>query len=1564
MNSDKETCFEPKIISYSSEGIQTDEIWSQENSVLCESDITSIDLTSSSDSTEYADLSTEKVPYYSMSVEKCNPDSKWLLLKCDDTKLCESFFETYKEFFKEVYGTGTQFRSKDSSTSDVFFNKGENCENLKNKIVDKVNQKPKNNTDVHNSPNLRNHFNIINGKDNILSEEQSEGCLTNIQYSKALQHSDVKYKSIDLFVTENNLKVKLEALTKKHQENEINEVSHHLLELHNDFNNKTLDEQLHTQTNQLKSNFEASIRLKKLEERINKHKINKKLHFSKSEDSSEVLENLHDPFIEIPSYIHIKHVQELNENDANIICQSRIRSCIDFLNISDKGEIYLTPETNISNSLLNNTESCENSFPNKKEIEKSEVYHENSLKTDHRQKEKKINNYLSSNELKNQSVNNNISPDSTDILNSNEPDCLEKKEKGSCEQKKNVFQTNSSNVLDDIRSDSEICQILSQKSINLSDISKIAPTEKLEPEIKCNNIVSTTELTSGGSTHCEFNVRDLSDFHFFYNSDIQDCYDEFTEEFENVDLESTNLITEKISDKNCVNSCDCSLEAIPIYNQFLTMRETTMGPLKGLLKKPNRPPVSRKNRVVFDETKNQFFDADYIILIREDCLYDDEEDTEPCTCGEHELVRICCDEGCCGYTDDGRTPPSPKFAPPIEFVDQATLSPPEGYKDAGGNLIDSALQGALGGHVFGAQHIQQLQVIQRLQQQRAAMLAAKAAAQLTHQSAPNVCVECAECSECAAKQLQEESGSQCSDEVSPCEIPISLGTLIPVTNASPEKRIIEKEIVAGEERPRVLSPKSSQDISDLESKQDSECKPTLPTNKESEGNDSDEGFGLKQNLIGSRSGILKGGRLKKNEPTQVDEASNITSDDESSSKRSVRFTEETKEREAAEGESQTENNPIDYVSHSMKRHSSIFHNALRPNSALRQLFPTTIHSSVISNSLTDDSLKLLDDSTNLNTTDNILSDSDTEIIKKTIERNVLRRSLIKYEPKKKLPSKETTSLEERIRQLTCDIDEPLNESGSFETNMYTSDDSNSIRRDSPTGEETPLQNKNVDKNVSTSSSGGGSLSVSVGSTYKKITDLFNRDKRQDRITENEEGSLGIVPQDCRCPAGPDLGLGSQIQGAHTQIHQPPPPPPRHPDTRRQFLSTLVPLTACVAGQRDDLSYYTLAQPNNRNSVSSSQCTDYSLGDIDKVLTDEESKKVAPDVIAGTPGQETDELVAFALQESIRTEKLKKRYSTENSNPNSDDDDEQNDYGFNKRPQVKGIKSRFSTNEMLQEMQNQLSQNVNHQPQKAQATIQTQTAQTQIVHSSTLPRPHTTMHIAAKQITAHHQHTSSWSYYPDHPVSSNNAQQESHKNYYHLPAHTRHSYHGHEAVAVQETISHQPQNQYGKFARSPTRRPESPPPLRNYHQTMVLIPYNSNPYQQFTSTESESSFGRQHNVVEYQQVTQQTIRVPVGYALPGMQLHVVAPNSHFTTLPRINNGPKNFQLSTPDQPLQNSKFNERGIVRSEPEGAACVQSNDVVLSPTDGKSQSINLSPQVSTGQQKLQSGSVYYAMNV
>lgn len=165
-----------------------------------------------------------------------------------------------------------------------------------------------------------------------------------------------------------------------------------------------------------------------------------------------------------------------------------------------------------------------------------------------------------------------------------------------------------------------------------------------------------------------------------------------------------------------------------------------------------------------------------------------------------------------------------------------------------------------------------------------------------------------------------------------------------------------------------------------------------------------------------------------------------------------------------------------------------------------------------------------------------------------------------------------------------------------------------------------------------------------------------------------------------------------------------------------------------------------------------------------------------------------------------------------------------------------------------------------------------------MQSNTLPRTNVSgaLQIAPskaqqQQQQAHHQHTASWSYYPEQVKKAG----ESYGNYYHLPAHTRHSYHGHEAIyqnchtmTVQQTQqiipghvhqkltqqSSQPQiqaiqhaqqiNRLSQYARSPTRRPESPPPLRNYHQTMVLIPYKP---------DDENIYQRQHNIVEYQQV---------------------------------------------------------------------------------------------------------------
>ncbi|XP_059621245.1 uncharacterized protein LOC132264923 [Phlebotomus argentipes] len=1146
---------------------------------------------------------------------------------------------------------------------------------------------------------------------------------------------------------------------------------------------------------------------------------------------------------------------------------------------------------------------------------------------------------------------------------------------------------------------------------------------------------------------CEFDALKYASEGVTYPNGLLECYDE---------LESD------VSEESDDNTCQCSLEAVPLYHHPLVIMRESAGPLRGLLKKPNRPPQQRKNRVVFDETRNEFFEADYIILIREDCPYD-EEDEEPCTCGEHELVRLCCEEGCqCpGYTDDCRTPQSPKYAPPMEFVDQATLSPPEGYKDGG--ALTNALGGALGGHVFGAQHIQQLQVIQKLQQQRAAMLAARGQATAPQQGDASmqqpVCMECAECAECAAKQMQEECDSPCSDETGTLEMPHV--AIVPIKTTSPERRVTQKEIIAGEERPKYLAIKQQLEAATQENGVEKvrssenpryvvetitmttvterrivrQANETVPSGSHgSVGGISASGAhqGAAAGVPGtaadhadrlndstSISGILKGGKLWKSEQTQCDDTTNITSDEEGNVKRSVRFTENIKdtERELCDGEVQSgeaeEQRPTEIML--LKKQSSLFHNALRPNSALRQLFPAVSTASTAAAPLTHEALRAFDESKRGPTLAaigggglGVSSDSETDTIRRTIERNALRRSLIKYEPKKK-PVRPDTSLEERIRQLTCDIDEPLADGqvkdlrGDLE------------RRDSPAGEENPQQSKYMpDKSFSPSSSASSSSSGST-SAYRKITDIFHRDRRQERIPEADENPIVIIPQDCRCPAAPDLGMGVQMPQTHTQIHQ---TPPRQNESRRQFLSTLAPLTACVAGQRDDFSYYTLSA-GDRASTASSQCSEYSLGDIEAVLHDDEVKQVAPDVIAGTPGQESDELAAFAQQEASRTDRIKKRYSgneapnvNTNSTVASDDDDEQNDYGFNKRPSVRGIKPKFgTTNEILQQMQAQLAQ-----PGPIQTTQVVQQTHTTIQQP---PPPHmiqkihpanAIIHTVTSQqqqlTTTTGSNAAQWAYFSAEsqqtpPQQQQQPQQQqlqrsqstsgastdvvaTNANYYnHLPAvHGRHSFHGHhEATIYQNCHSVVEQQQYGRFARSPTRRPESPPPLRNYHQTMVLIPYNNTESFARYATSNEQIPGQQFRRLEYQQVTQQTIRVPMGYPLPGMQLHVVAgrggaPHANYASFPRPRR-PGNYAYVTPggqekEPPSGGVKYIERGA----PEGAASAPPGDAsagngaLMSPVSGAPHTTSTGAAqtttsgVTTTTSAPATGAVFYAMNV
>lgn len=115
---------------------------------------------------------------------------------------------------------------------------------------------------------------------------------------------------------------------------------------------------------------------------------------------------------------------------------------------------------------------------------------------------------------------------------------------------------------------------------------------------------------------------------------------------------------------------------------------------------------------------------------------------------------------------------------------------------------------------------------------------------------------------------------------------------------------------------------------------------------------------------------------------------------------------------------------------------------------------------------------------------------------------------------RKKPPKADTSLEERIRMLTCDVDEPPNENSL----SVIGEQKRLERRSSPTGEENPTPQPQVtkyvpDKSFSPISTASSSSNSSI-SAYKKITEIFHKDKRQERIPEADENPIVIIPQVC------------------------------------------------------------------------------------------------------------------------------------------------------------------------------------------------------------------------------------------------------------------------------------------------------------------------------------------------------------------------------------------------------------------------------------------------------------------
>ncbi|KAF7988538.1 hypothetical protein HCN44_001111 [Aphidius gifuensis] len=397
--------------------------------------------------------------------------------------------------------------------------------------------------------------------------------------------------------------------------------------------------------------------------------------------------------------------------------------------------------------------------------------------------------------------------------------------------------------------------------------------------------------------------------------------------------------------------------------------------------------------------------------------------------------------------------------------------------------------------------------------------------------------------------------------------------------------------------------------------------------------------------------------------------------------------------------SNNNNEDNDNESSSSSSYKKLVNNSLKPNSAVRQLFPdprfispppppSSLSTKSLSLSTTDDtttdsdnsdgqkflitteSLRLFDTvkRTNISGNRSDSSESDTSTIKRTIERNALRRSLIcKYDKNNKkinnnnLRGKDLT-LEERIRQLTCNIDQDddIIDSAS-ETQSIDHDDGNIDFpiRTSPSGEEQQqaqqqytrndgrivrqnYNNNNNNDNTLLSSSPvqhlhqhqlhhhhhhhshnhqhNNSSNINNNnnqSAYRKISDLFGQKKLDNNKLMPDIGLGDLTTTTATTTSTNSSSSTSSLSSTSTstpastlmkdftksQITK------MSNDARKQFLSSLAPLS-CV-GQtgidcRDD--YYQLTTTTTKKLLNNNellQCynsdSSYSLEDIDDVL---------------------------------------------------------------------------------------------------------------------------------------------------------------------------------------------------------------------------------------------------------------------------------------------------------------------------------------------------------------------------
>ncbi|XP_050520183.1 uncharacterized protein LOC126893753 [Daktulosphaira vitifoliae] len=593
-----------------------------------------------------------------------------------------------------------------------------------------------------------------------------------------------------------------------------------------------------------------------------------------------------------------------------------------------------------------------------------------------------------------------------------------------------------------------------------------------------------------------------------------------------------------------------------------------------------------KRRVQFNESKNTFFESDYVIVIRDDDCDFDEEDfdfwsQQPCSCGDSTCFQP--------WVDDQNT--RRLLFDPYE-EQPATLSPPDGYKDGCPRHVPSSYDHHICDDELTATY---------------------------NSDVVNHCYNSHSNPSCYTMGTIPSSYSTEDTKSRPELTSITLSkeeTLQPIVTTASAQSKTTSDTSSNTTQPRCI-------VETITMTTVTERQIVQETRNSSKDSDHD-----------TCSEPTKTTTLMTSTKSEENEQSNVTA---------VNST-----LPPDEG----------YVIIRCGNNTMIYNNQ-NPNSAVRQLFPSTkfvcpptrirdTDDARLLNKylITEDSLRAFD-SRSLNGYKESQSDDDDDtgtssnLIRRTIERSTLRRNM--SGKKKNYSDSKEISLIEKIRRLTCESD----------------DDQEDLTKKIDQHQDSPYTTVLIQcesASATTHMPIYTKLSEVIGnSSESKQHDLNQQEKQKQQQPSYKTDSLDLCD-------GHVTASGKQ---------PPPPPPVRSNSSSKPFLTSLA--TACVSGNVQNPSQANIQEPLPQHQ---SSCPPQ------------------PDVVVGTQhqpsisGQRHEESVQLVQQDTSRLDKIRKRYlpssgtSSGTASAAEDEDDENDDYGFNRRPEVHGIRPGFSAQIMI------------------------------------------------------------------------------------------------------------------------------------------------------------------------------------------------------------------------------------------------------------------------------------------